>query len=360
MIGVSARGSRATWAALAFVWAIVLAAAPAAAQNADPAPQADEEYTRLLSDDPENSGSIQAVDSLLARDGELEDSYMAYEDSIGAYPEVAGHEGDLYEALDSDPALADAYAQLEDDVASDPGAAYKIAAEDSLLAADPEFARRMMELESAAAEDPDLLDTYGEQMAYLWSHPVEAEEFFSDESGPYYPGSDESLVAFVYYLEDHPRLFGAYWDLYHYLGAHRALRVALFRNCRWYMPHSRLWIADWRCRLLAARDGRIHRSLWNRRVYLGGRPWLNRALWRHRIVVAHRPRGRAAIWKHRAFEARHPKYRGALARHRSWERAHHPRPERGRPPAGRTGAGEKRGRERERTAPKPKAKRDVR
>jgi hypothetical protein len=349
---------RTPWVALALVWMVAPAAASAAAQSGDAAPQTDEEYTKLLSDDSQNSGRIQAVDSLLAGDAELEDSYLAYEDSIAAYPELAEHEGDLYEALDSDPALAGACAELENEVASVPEAAYEMATEDSLLAADPEFASRMTELESAAAEDPELLDNYGDQMAYLWSHPVEAEEFFSDESGPYYPGDDESIVVFVYYLEDHPRLFGAYYDLYQYLGAHRALKLALFRNCRWYTPpHRRVWIADWRCRLAAARNTRIHRALWNRRIYLGRHPLLNRAVWRHRIVVAHRPQGRAALWRHRAFVARHPKYRGALARHRSWERVHHPRPDRGRHPAGRVGKAK---RDEKESTRKAKPKRRVR
>jgi hypothetical protein len=304
----------------------ISASGDARAQNEEPV-QEDSEYARVLKENPDDAGHLDEVDGFLSGDEELDESYVAYEDSLEANAGLQEHENALFEAVDEDTAMARLLAGFEEEAAEHPESAEQMALMDSLLAADPGLAERMQEVEAAAAEDPDLVESYGGQMSYLYSRPMEAEEFFTtDEGGPYYPGSDEEIVAFVYYVEKRPRLFRAYWSLFTYIRADRALRTALYRHWRWYGSRRPLWKAHWRYRVWTARKSEVHRMVWARRVYLGKRPWLGRSIWKHHFVVAKRPLARPVLWKHSVLVAKHPKYRGAVAKHRHWVRKHSPPP----------------------------------
>ncbi len=301
------------------------ARAPEAVLQVKGMPLTDEGYSSLLDENPELREDLERLNSLLDKDQELERNFLAYEDSLKANPELAELEGALFEALDSDSVLAGWLANFEERAAREPGAAVGLAAMDSILAADPGLAEKVRAVESAAAEDPELLDNYGRQMAYLGSRPREAQDFFSDEDGPYYPGSDQEIVEYVYYLETHPKLFEAYRELYRYLGAARqALRMNVYRGWRWYSGRGALWRAHWRYRVRAAGSPETHRLIWERRTYMGRRPPLARFVWMHHLAAAERPAARRLIWKHRAFVARHPKYSGTVARHRALTRNREP------------------------------------
>lgn len=306
--------------------AFLVIPAPGAAQQ-EGSSAGDPEYTKTLQEDSGNKAQIEKVDALLSGDEELEESYLAYEDSLDAHAELRGYEDGLFEAADRDTMLARLMADYEEIEASTSEASERSADMDSILAADPGLADRMRQLEVMAAEDPDLLDDYGDQMFYLWSRPIEAEEFFStDENGPYYPGSDEEIVTFVYYLEKHPRLFRAYWNLYTYVGANVPLKRALYSHWRWYMNRGDLWKAHWRYTLWTARNDGLHGLVWNRRLYLGRRPWLDRSIRAHHVLVVRRPHARPLLWKHGAFVARHPEHRSTVVKHRRWVKTHGPHP----------------------------------
>lgn len=299
--------------------------APGVALQVKGMPLTDEGYLSLLDENPQLREDLERLDSLLDKDEEFEESFLAYEDSLKANPELARLEGALFEALDSDSILAERLAKFEEGAAREPGAAVGLAEMDSILAADPGLAEKVRAVERAAAEDPELLDDYGGQMAYLGSRPLEAQHFFSDEDGPYYPGSDQAIVEYVYYLEAHPKLFRAYWELFRYLGeAKPPLRTSVYRKWRWYADRGALWRAHWRYRVRAAESPETHRLIWERRTYMGRRPPLARSVWRYHLAVAERPAARTLIWKHGAFVARHPKYSGALARHRALTRKREP------------------------------------
>lgn len=293
-----------------------------AAFQEESSPAKDEDYSRLIEENAEHRKQVEEMDELLSVDEELEESYLAYQDSLNANPELGEYEDLLFEEMEEDSVLARLLTEFEEDAARDPEAAGRLAYMDSLLAAEPDLAEKMQELESAAAEDPDILVEHGDEMAYLCARPAEGEEFFSKEDGPYYPGSDEGMVEFVYYLEGHPRLFRAYWGLYHHISADPVLRRAVYSHWRWYWRRKHLWKSHWRYRLHAARDARAHRMVWARRVYLGRSPWQGRAVWRYHFVVVKRPMARPVLWKYQAFVARHSKYRGTVAKHRHWVRKH--------------------------------------
>jgi hypothetical protein len=295
------------------------------AQQEGDASSGDTEYAKILEAGGAEKQQIEEVDELLSGDDELEKSYLAYEDSLDANTELRDYEDDLFEAAEQDTVMARLLAAFEEEAAHDPEAANQLAYMDSLLAANPGLAERVRELEAAAAEDPELLDNYGDQMFYLCSRPGEGEEFFAtDEKGPYYPGSDQEIVAFVYYLEKQPRLFRAYRSLYTYVRADIALKSSLYKHWRWHSHHRPLWKAHWRYRVWTARDTRVHRVVWGRRLYLGKRPWLGRSIWHHHFIVIKRPHARPVLWKHSAFVAKHPKYRGTVSKHRHWMKKHKP------------------------------------
>jgi hypothetical protein len=305
---------------------IMVGVPPAASQEAEPGLETDQEYQRMLDEHPEYKAQFEKIDSLLAEDQDLEDSYLAYQESLMVDRTFAAEESTYFEALEEDTVLARRLAEFEATAAEDSGAVAEFATMDSLFAVDPELAERVEELESAAAEDPDLIDNYGEAMAYLEADPEEAEGFFGDEAGPTYHGEDPRMIVYVGYLAAHPRLYRAHWNLYRYLRSHRAVARVVYGHWKWCVTRRPLWEASWRYRLRAARHPGIHRVAWQRRIYLGGRPQLLRHVWHHRLLVAGRPGMRPVLARYSIFAIRHPEHARTVVKHRHWVRKHHPQP----------------------------------
>jgi hypothetical protein len=156
----------------------------ACGQEPEQAPQTDEDYEKFLQENPGYKSQIEEIDALLGSDEELEESYLAYQESLSVNAELAQQESTFFEVLQEDTVLAERLARFEEIAAQDSEAIGQLTAMDSLLAEDQGLVKRMEEVELAAGEDPDLLENHGDQMAHLQTHPEEAEEFFALEEGP--------------------------------------------------------------------------------------------------------------------------------------------------------------------------------
>jgi len=228
----------------------------------------------------------------------------AYAESLCSNLDFAKHEAALFEILQRDSILAELFERFVAEVGKTPGTEDRLVAEDSLLSAEPELSRRMMELEAAAAEQAGTIQDYGEQIFRLWSRPVESLEFFSDADGPYYPGSDEGMVNFVYYLERSPRLFAAYRNLFDYLRKSPEQRRKVFPLWRWYGRRDSLWFSMWRYRLRAVGSETARNVVWARRTFLGSRPRLARMVLRNHSSLALEADGDPELWSRCARLAR--------------------------------------------------------
>lgn len=284
----------------------------------------DEEYQKLLNENPEYRLEIEEVESALAGDAELGEEYYALQESISADTELA-EENRLYlEALEDDSVLANREEDLEDAVAMESGAAEELVAYDSLLGVDGEFAACMEDVERVTGENEEFPSAYGNQIAWLQTNPEEAEEFFADESGPTYTDSEPGMIVFVNYLMVNPPVYRAYWRLYRHLRIHPAVSKRVYAHWRWLSPRPRLRWALLRYHHRAARVAGIHKIFWKRRLLIARRPWLSRRVWRCRAAVAKHPTLRPALRRHRLFLAKHHTIRRGVLHHRKWVKKHHP------------------------------------
>ncbi len=276
----------------------------------------DAEFERLMEENPSQRAAIEGIDTAIADDPELEESIVAYQDSLSQSPAFAEQESLFHAAVAEDTLLAERLMELEHVAAGDSDAAQQLASFDSLVASDEDLAEIVREVERLASEDTALLETHGTAMAYLEAHPEIAESVFVDPDGPSYDGSDPAVAGYASYLAVQRPLYRAWRRLYRYVGAHPRAAAGLHAHWRWFETRSALWRAWWRCRLRAARKPALHRVIWRRRLVLGRSPRLCRWLWGHRFVLARRP----AFRRHLTFLHRHPRIWDGLVRHRHFVR----------------------------------------
>ncbi|MCK4413527.1 MAG: hypothetical protein KAY32_08290 [Candidatus Eisenbacteria sp.] len=276
-------------------------------------------YEQLLEEHAEYQAEIGAAEAAIAADEEAERNLLAYSDSLEAHPDLAKHEEALAEAMEEDAILASRHAAFEEAAAADPEAAEQMVAFDNLLAENPDLAEHLEDVEHAAAASDGFLEQHGDAIAQLEADGESAEEFYALEGGPTYVGADPVIIAYVDYLVAHPRLYRAWWRTYHYLRANPLVAHGVYAHWRWYNPRPRLWSAWWNYRLRVATHRPLHRVFWERRVYLGQRPWLARPFYNHRWFIA----GRPALRPHLRFLRRHPRIARGIVHHRRWA-VHHP------------------------------------
>jgi len=280
----------------------------------------DEDYQKLLAENPDTGKEIGEVESALAAGGAEGAAVAAWQETLSADPELAKQESLFTRAIDEDEVLEARLHDVEKEVAADPEAAAELAAYDSLLAADPDLAELMEEVERAAAEDEDYVDEHGEQAAWLEENPEEAEKFFADEEGPSWSGSDPGMILYVNYMIAHPALYRAHWRLYRHFHAHRPAALRVYRHWRWLAPRPVLRVALRRYHQRAARVARVHEMIWRRRIVVAHRPWLGHQHWRYRAALGSKP----ALRKPARFLARNPRIARGIVHHQRWVKKHHP------------------------------------
>ncbi|MBU1949185.1 MAG: hypothetical protein KJ927_10770, partial [Candidatus Eisenbacteria bacterium] len=279
------------------------------AEDTDPI---DPEYETLLTENPDDQEQLRDIEALLSSDIELEDSFIAYEDSLATHPELAGQEEELAEALAGDPELQRQLTEFEGWLSSDPESAGRMASYDSLMSSNPELAEAVEEMERLAAEDPDILESHGEAMAAIEGDSELAAEIFAEEDGPTDVARDPAVSAYIIYLRGHPAYYHTGWRIYHYARLHPPAARGLYSHWRWFHPRRDLWRSWWGCRIRAAHNVKVHKILWRRRAYLGRRPALAHQVYRHRMVVLSRP----ALRCHMSFLSKHQRLARAVVKHR--------------------------------------------